>query len=419
MEKIKNKRKSNSYNTNNNNNNNNNIDNNNNNTDLLNNALNEIKQLKTKFYESDIEREGLKTLTESLKLKIRQLQKKVIENENSKKENIAFKSQKELLEEEIEKLQHKSREYEKIIQQLRNELQSLTQQNSQISQNKIELENKNHLLGSEIQRLKTQLVESDKEINDLKSEAKRLSDRINTSERNRINIKNLQENLDLECKRLQRENAEKEIEIENLQSEIKRLKDKCVTMYQESDEAAKSQETLKGEIKKLQLVIVEQDRIMREKYQPDNIIHPAYCNVCSKYIAGIRYKCGHCDNYDICDKCESSNHYSTHVFIKIKRPIDNDRFIRTALLPEFKLIEKDENDIDHQIICSVCNKNIKGIRHKCGHCVGFELCVNCEAYPFNLHDPSHVFLKIKRPVHIDSNEPILPPDFRPLIKSKR
>ncbi|RHZ80224.1 hypothetical protein Glove_138g25 [Diversispora epigaea] len=51
-------RKSNSYNTNNNNNNNNNIDNNNNNTDLLNNALNEIKQLKTKFYESDIEREG-------------------------------------------------------------------------------------------------------------------------------------------------------------------------------------------------------------------------------------------------------------------------------------------------------------------------------------------------------------------------
>jgi len=39
-------------------------------------------------------------------------------------------------------------------------------------------------------------------------------------------------------------------------------------------------------------------------------------------IEGVRYKCTVCDNYDICDKCETKNeHPSTHVLIKAKQPL--------------------------------------------------------------------------------------------------
>lgn len=43
------------------------------------------------------------------------------------------------------------------------------------------------------------------------------------------------------------------------------------------------------------------------------------------------------------------------------------------------------------------------------------MCVNCEAYPFNLHDQTHVFIKIRRPVQINSNEILLPSEFRPIV----
>lgn len=56
-------------------------------------------------------------------------------------------------------------------------------------------------------------------------------------------------------------------------------------------------------------------------------------------------KCGHCDNFDICSNCETSNHDRNHVFIKIKRQIINDRFVKNALLPEFQFIEQNEQGI--------------------------------------------------------------------------
>ncbi|CAG8501011.1 11500_t:CDS:2 [Funneliformis mosseae] len=285
--------------------------NNNNVADNKSNNLTEIKQLKSRYYESELEREGLNSLTESLKSKIRALQQQIFSQESTIKSAQDLISQKEILLDQIERYKQKVTDSESHLSTIKKEIFSLKENNNgyikkynELQQQNVQIQQKNNLLEVDKQQLSKKLKEIEEENNLLNKELKQL---------------------------------------------------------------------------------------------------------------GIRYKCGHCDNYDICSNCETSNHNRDHVFIKIKRPIGNDRFARTALLPEFKLIEQNEQDIDHKTVCNVCHKNIKGIRYKCGHCVKFEMCVICEAYPFNLHDPTHVFIKIKRPVQIDSNEAILPLEFRPII----
>jgi hypothetical protein len=50
------------------------------------------------------------------------------------------------------------------------------------------------------------------------------------------------------------------------------------------------------------------------------------------------------------------------------------------------------------IFCDCCNKAIVGVRYKCGHCVDYDLCEECEAKT-GVHIPSHVFLKLRQPAH--------------------
>ncbi|CAI2183363.1 9758_t:CDS:2 [Funneliformis geosporum] len=366
--------------------------NNNNDVDNKSSILIEIKQLKSRYYESELEREGLNSLTESLKSKIRALQQQIFAQESTIKSAQDLKSQKEILLEQIERYKQKITDSESYLNTIKKEIVSLKENNNgyirkynELQQQNVQTQQKNNLLEVDKQQLSKKLKEIEEDNNLLNKELKQCNEQFNLIEKNRQEIKDSFEKLDLDHRRLQCKNSEFELEIEALQSEVKRLREKC------------------------------QDRVLRERNQQDNGVHPAYCNVCNKYIVGIRYKCGHCDNYDICSNCETSNHNRDHVFIKIKSPIGNDRFARTALLPEFKLIEQNEQDIDHKTVCNVCHKNIKGVRYKCGHCLKFEMCVICEAYPFNLHDPTHVFIKIKRPVQIDSNEALLPLEFRPII----
>eukprot|EP01087_Luapelamoeba_hula_P021557 TRINITY_DN7569_c0_g1_i1.p1 TRINITY_DN7569_c0_g1~~TRINITY_DN7569_c0_g1_i1.p1 ORF type:complete len:426 (-),score=90.19 TRINITY_DN7569_c0_g1_i1:63-1340(-) len=54
--------------------------------------------------------------------------------------------------------------------------------------------------------------------------------------------------------------------------------------------------------------------------------HAAFCNNCRKTIVGIRYKCGTCFDYDLCEACEatfdSSDHAvhdASHLFVKVRR----------------------------------------------------------------------------------------------------
>uniref|UniRef100_A0A0N5BF75 ZZ-type domain-containing protein n=1 Tax=Strongyloides papillosus TaxID=174720 RepID=A0A0N5BF75_STREA len=55
------------------------------------------------------------------------------------------------------------------------------------------------------------------------------------------------------------------------------------------------------------------------------VIHPNIsCDGCDRKIAGIRYKCVVCDDYDLCQYCERQNmHDSSHAMLRFARPIDN------------------------------------------------------------------------------------------------
>ncbi|PKY48985.1 hypothetical protein RhiirA4_404956 [Rhizophagus irregularis] len=369
---------------------NSNNNNNNNNKDL-----NELNQLKSKYYESELEKDGLNTLVESLKTKIRTLQQQIFSQESSVQLNQDLESQKEILLEKVNNYKKRINDSDLQLNIIKKELSTLREENNDYIKKHNELQQENKII-------------LQKELRQCNEQSTSIEDNINE-------IKSSFEKLDADYRVLQCKNSELELEIENLQCEVKRLREKCVLQYHEIDESNKLNDKLKGDINDLHHLFIEQERFLKKKNQQENGMHQASCNVCTKRIVGVRYKCGHCDNFDICSNCETSNHDRNHVFIKIKRQIINDRFVNNALLPEFQFIEQNEQDIDHKVICSVCHKKIRGVRYKCGHCAKFEMCVNCEAYPFNLHDQTHVFIKIRRPVQIDSNENLLPSEFRPIV----
>jgi len=66
------------------------------------------------------------------------------------------------------------------------------------------------------------------------------------------------------------------------------------------------------------------------------------------------------------------------------------------------------------IRCDGCQGPVLGIRYKCGHCFDYDLCENCEqrfSQGENLHNISHIFLKILRPVELNYH------DVKPLLHS--
>lgn len=50
-----------------------------------------------------------------------------------------------------------------------------------------------------------------------------------------------------------------------------------------------------------------------------------YCDHCNDSIRGIRYKCGNCLDFDLCERCEGlpDIHDPTHVFLKLRQPARN------------------------------------------------------------------------------------------------
>ncbi|KAI9469660.1 MAG: hypothetical protein EXX96DRAFT_587015 [Benjaminiella poitrasii] len=65
------------------------------------------------------------------------------------------------------------------------------------------------------------------------------------------------------------------------------------------------------------------------------------CDHCQTDIENIRYKCGHCANFDLCERCEEESqsiHDKTHVFIKLRYPIQS--IVKNPLLPKFKTLNR-------------------------------------------------------------------------------
>ncbi|KAF8786747.1 Next to BRCA1 protein like [Argiope bruennichi] len=54
------------------------------------------------------------------------------------------------------------------------------------------------------------------------------------------------------------------------------------------------------------------------------VVHAGiFCDNCDQLIHGIRYKCGNCSDFDLCQECESlpNIHNKNHIFLKIRYPI--------------------------------------------------------------------------------------------------
>lgn len=75
--------------------------------------------------------------------------------------------------------------------------------------------------------------------------------------------------------------------------------------------------------------IMSQSRLTESSKQPDStfeeskpkVVHPhIICDGCgANPVAGNRYKCAICNDYDLCEKCEAKSDHP-HPFLKIKHP---------------------------------------------------------------------------------------------------
>ncbi|KAJ1953035.1 hypothetical protein EC988_003224, partial [Linderina pennispora] len=52
------------------------------------------------------------------------------------------------------------------------------------------------------------------------------------------------------------------------------------------------------------------------------VVHPGVlCDSCGDLVTGVRYKCGNCSDFDLCEKCEAkTSHDKSHIFVKIRNP---------------------------------------------------------------------------------------------------
>ncbi|KAF9433278.1 hypothetical protein BGZ76_009668 [Entomortierella beljakovae] len=129
-------------------------------------------------------------------------------------------------------------------------------------------------------------------------------------------------------------------------------------------------------------------------FKPTRVKHYASCDICSEDIYGIRYKCFTCPDYDLCETCLplSKIYHKYHDFATITVPRHTTNVDRA---------------LHNGVFCDGCDIPITGVRYKCGNCPDYDLCGNCEASPKQIHDPEHVFIKIRKPV-CNSYTPTVP-----------
>ncbi|TBU34138.1 hypothetical protein BD311DRAFT_747205 [Dichomitus squalens] len=176
-----------------------------------------------------------------------------------------------------------------------------------------------------------------------------------------------------------------------------------------------------------------------------------HCAHCMQEIVGARFHCAICEDVDICSNCDAAGlpgnidsddggHISSHIMIKIPHPMStadlqntsqmairlwtgrdaavaqagsaNGRGRRNSIgesayshtvLGTGPRVKVDSIENDHRLVCDGCAQPIIGVRYQCANCSSYpksvSLCERCEVRSYALHDPTHFFFKLPRPVH--------------------
>ncbi|KAJ2863438.1 hypothetical protein GGH94_003608 [Coemansia aciculifera] len=80
-------------------------------------------------------------------------------------------------------------------------------------------------------------------------------------------------------------------------------------------------QTPRAEVKQQQTDSAQSAERSTSTEERDSAVHPhVVCDACDFPIVGVRYKCGNCFDFDLCESCESTvKHDENHLFIKMRK----------------------------------------------------------------------------------------------------
>ncbi|KAJ4416022.1 hypothetical protein N0V85_002461 [Neurospora sp. IMI 360204] len=117
------------------------------------------------------------------------------------------------------------------------------------------------------------------------------------------------------------------------------------------------------------------------------------CNCCIQDLPEAQFvHCQTCDDFDLCKVCFAKNrhgHHPKHAFSPLVPGACMEADVKSRLAPG-------RNQL-HHAICDGCDKDIRGVRHKCLQCPDWDYCSNCYESASFIH-ANHRFVPIYEPL---------------------